>query len=415
MKEDFLHTIWEYQLFINRELKTTENTCITILNKGRKNFHDGPDFLEAKIKIDKTIWVGQIEIHVNSSDWVKHQHSEDKRYRNVILHLVWNHDIEIPNFHAPTLELKGFVPKKYLDNYHLLAYHKSTELPCHDFVTSIDENWLKFYQERLLWDRFQEKSKRLFHSQEDRSQLIFETFCYALGLKANGENMKTFAERIPIYLILKIRHKTFSLEALFLGIAGFLHAHHHFDYASKLYQEFLYLKKLYKIPDYPPIFWIHKGIRPQAFPLIRLAFLAQLFSKIDSLDSFVLDTHFEKFSSCLQGLELPEFYNTHYTLEKESPEKQKHLGQQSVFTLWINAVLPSKLYYTECPEEVFDKIVSELKTLKPEKNKLTIRMKENYFENSSAFHSQANIHLYKEYCIERKCLNCHIGIKILKQ
>src|ERR1035437_3578723 len=92
MNEDFLHYLWKYRLLGNA-LTTTLNEPIEVIDTGFHNHDSGPDFLNAKIKIDHTIWAGNIEIHVNASDWITHAHHLDKAFQNVILHVVFNNDL----------------------------------------------------------------------------------------------------------------------------------------------------------------------------------------------------------------------------------------------------------------------------------------------------------------------------------
>ena len=88
MPEEFLQYIWENQLFFKNELQTIDCQQIEILDVGRRNSNSGPDFFNAKIKIEETVWAGNIELHKKASDWENHQHHDDKMYDNVILHVV---------------------------------------------------------------------------------------------------------------------------------------------------------------------------------------------------------------------------------------------------------------------------------------------------------------------------------------
>ena len=87
MKEDFLYYLWENRL-LTGTLSTEMGVPIEIINPGFRNTDSGPDYLEAKIKIGHQLWVGQVEIHVKTSDWMKHGHQHDKAYGNVVLHVV---------------------------------------------------------------------------------------------------------------------------------------------------------------------------------------------------------------------------------------------------------------------------------------------------------------------------------------
>ena len=89
MNERLLQFIWQFQYFNNMELQTTDHEHVTVIQPGKLNTNQGPDFLEAKVRIGDNIWVGNVELHIYTSDWIKHRHDGDKNYANVILHVVW--------------------------------------------------------------------------------------------------------------------------------------------------------------------------------------------------------------------------------------------------------------------------------------------------------------------------------------
>ena len=86
MREEFLYYLWENRL-LNLDLKTTEGEDVTILSVGSRNFDSVADFVNARVRINGTLWAGQVEIHVRASDWFRHKHQHDDNYNNVILHV----------------------------------------------------------------------------------------------------------------------------------------------------------------------------------------------------------------------------------------------------------------------------------------------------------------------------------------
>src|ERR1700757_5222610 len=93
--EDFLHYVWKFRLFDKADLKTVDGDEIEIHSVGIHNTDAGPDFQNARIRIGGTVWAGNVEVHVPSSDWVKHNHTTDKAYDNVILHVVYRDDAPV--------------------------------------------------------------------------------------------------------------------------------------------------------------------------------------------------------------------------------------------------------------------------------------------------------------------------------
>ena len=102
MTERLLQYIWQLQYFNQNELQSLDGETISVLHPGNINFNQGPDFLNARIKVGDTIWVGNIELHVLSSHWKDHGHSSDNNYNNVILHVVWLNDLDL-NLSFPVL------------------------------------------------------------------------------------------------------------------------------------------------------------------------------------------------------------------------------------------------------------------------------------------------------------------------
>ncbi len=92
MTEKLLQFIWKHRYFNQQGLELTTGEPLTIEYPGEENANQGPDFINARIRIRKHQWIGHVELHLFSSGWEKHSHTEDRNYRNVILHVVWKQD-----------------------------------------------------------------------------------------------------------------------------------------------------------------------------------------------------------------------------------------------------------------------------------------------------------------------------------
>ena len=55
--EELLHYVWKHKLFTLKPLQTTDGQPIEIIDPGLANMHAGPDFFNAKIKINDVTWV----------------------------------------------------------------------------------------------------------------------------------------------------------------------------------------------------------------------------------------------------------------------------------------------------------------------------------------------------------------------
>ena len=123
MQESFLHFLWGSRRFIAQNLCTTDYQFVEIHQVGEYNRDAGPDFFNARISLEDTLWAGNIEIHIRSSEWLKHGHQHDPAYDNVVLHVVYEEDAPVFRSNGtriPCLELKGRVPRDIWVNYHFL-------------------------------------------------------------------------------------------------------------------------------------------------------------------------------------------------------------------------------------------------------------------------------------------------------
>ncbi len=413
IKESFLYLIWNNQLFNPKGLCSVDDEVIEILDKGNLNEGDGPDILEAKIRVDETILVGSIEFHVNASDWLKHKHNDNPKYKNVILHIVWLNDIEIPSLKCPTLELKGRVSKYYLNNYiKLLEY--SNQLPCAFFIKELKEEWFTTYRMNILRERFNIKLNWIEQEfSEVKLDRIYQVFVTVFGMPQNKYAYKILTERIPYRIINKYKNDKHKLEAILFGVAGLLPANSKDMYVVELNKTYTFLCTLYHFEQMSRSDWVFLRVRPNAFPTIRLSLLADLFSKIQTIENFVLLESYTHITKIFRELKPSEFWKTHYVFNKVSQPREKRIGKSMVLKLWINSIIPLRILYTETKEDVVNTAYLFLEQQYAENNKITRLMTSNGFLNKNAAHSQFNLHKYKYYCIPRKCLNCGIGYKII--
>ena len=223
MNEKLLQFIWQFRYFSSQQLHTTDGRVITILHPGTHNINQGPDFSEAKIKIENTLWAGNIELHINSSDWHKHKHSSDNNYSNIILHAVWRHDEDIKDINGETIstiELQQYVSKLLIEKYEQLMEEKDF-VPCKKYLPALSEiSWLG-WKERLAVERLQHKSAIIIDYLKETGNNWEETFWWVLakafGMKINAEIFLQIARSVPIKILAKHKNQIHQLEALLLG------------------------------------------------------------------------------------------------------------------------------------------------------------------------------------------------------
>ena len=229
MKEDFLHFLWQNKLFPSSNLKSVANETIQIIKSGTHNLNTGPDFLNAHLKINNQLWIGNVEIHINSSDWYLHKHEEDKNYDAVILHVVWQYDSAIfmkNNKPLPTLELNDLIDKNLLNNYQSLFSKQLRWIPCEQQINEVDSFLMSNWLERLYFERLENKAllikELLAKSNNDFESVLFQLLAKNFGLKINGEAFLQLAQSFEFSTLKKARFNEFQLSALLFGQAGFL-------------------------------------------------------------------------------------------------------------------------------------------------------------------------------------------------
>lgn len=422
MKEDLLQYIWKFQLFNRSELECTNGDRIIIIQPGNHNTNQGPDFLQGKVKIENTTWVGNIEIHINSSQWNQHDHSNDPNYQNVILHVVWTHDIEIKDKsgnNLPTIELQSRVSKILLAKYQQLMQNP-VFIPCEDQVATVDNLIIENWKQRLAAERLIDKAEKVLaifqgtglHWEETFWQLIAANF----GLKVNSEFFLKIAQSLPLNTLSKHRHNIIQIEALLMGQAGLLNQIFIDKYACMLQKEYAFYQKKYSLkPIKGQLLFLR--MRPANFPTIRLAQLAMLLVESEHLFSVIKETESVDEIKRLLRVCANDYWHYHYVFDSESGYKIKELGKQMIDNIIINTIIPVLfaygLYHNE--EKFKEKALSWLQEIPPEKNTITKGFQKVGFENKSALDSQAYLHLKKEYCDLKRCLECAIGNSILKK
>ena len=331
MKEEFLQFIWKYRLYNKAELQSTHNENIEIINEGLHNCDSGPDFFNAKIKIRDTVWAGNVEVHINSSDWYVHKHHQDKAYDNVILQVVYNHDKEVCRTNGqliPTLELK--FDQKLLSNYDSLI-SQETWVPCQKEIDRVDSFTMQNWLEKLTIEMLEDKSIRikelLAQTNNSWQEAFYIQVARNFGFKLNADPFEQLAKSLPLKTLAKHKSNLFQIEALLFGQAGFLTEELGDDYYLHLKKEYDYLRKKFKLRALEKHLWKFLRSRPGNFPSIRIAQFATLVYNSTALFSKVLETKTMKEFDALFKVNPSEYWNTHYQFNKESVKKSKTLGK----------------------------------------------------------------------------------------
>ncbi|OUR90349.1 hypothetical protein A9Q87_13740 [Flavobacteriales bacterium 34_180_T64] len=417
MRENFLHYIWKHKKFDVVNLRTTQLQSITLVTVGQHNPNSGPDFFNAKLKIDQQLWAGNVEIHVKSSDWYLHHHEKDSAYDNVILHVVYEHDTEIfrkDNSTIPTLEIKGYIDVRLVNSYEKLFSKGEKWINCAQDFNEVDDLILNNWLERMYIERLEQKSdlvETLLHnSNNDLEATLFKLIAKNFGLKVNGAAFYSLSKSIDFSVVRKIRTNPVELEALFFGQARLLEREIQNDYYLKLLKKYKYLRQKFHLSNSQVVPFQFFRLRPANFPTIRLSQLATLYHKEKHVLSKVIE------AKCLEDfyelfkVEATSFWKDHYTFDKISKTSHKITTKAFIDLLIINSILPIKFCYAKQKGlDTNDHIFTIIKEVSSEKNTIVSAFNKLKPITNSALESQALIQLKTEYCDKNRCLQCVIG------
>ena len=419
--EQLLHYVWKHKIFPLKELKTTTGQQVEVIDTGLANTDAGPDFFNAKLKLDGVLWIGNIEIHERSSDWFKHGHHADAGYNSVILHIASEIDTEISRSNGERIpQIQLICPEAVRTNYKELLETDSYP-PCYRIIPSLPPFTAHSWMTALQMERFEQKAtllnERLKRCQGNWEDAFFITLARNFGFGLNGDAFETWAHQLPFRAVDKHRNDLFQIEAIFFGQAGILEDSDGDGYYLRLKKEYTYLQHKFGLIPMDASLWRFLRLRPANFPHIRIAQLACLYHRAYGLLSRIMETE------TLQGVRdilkggTSEYWLTHYTFGGSSPSRPKTLSNTSLDLLIINTVVTFLYAYGlhKGNPVLCARAGSFLEELKAENNYITRMWEQCGMKASNAADSQALIQLKKEYCDKKKCLYCRIGYEYLKR
>ncbi len=422
MSEEFLYYLWKFKL-LKQPLFTTAGSEVEIKDAGERNNNSGPDFLFAKVKIDDTVWAGNVEMHIRASDWYLHGHDKDTAYNNVILHVVYECDkaVYFPSGkEIPVLEVKGKFDESVYQNY-LNLLQSDRVIACEKMIDKVSDLEKMFWLERVMAERFEKKAalieEDLKKSHSDFQEIFYRKLARSFGFKTNNDAFEKLAESLPLKIVLKHIDNRLQLEALLYGQARLLTRSYKDDYPCHLKKEYDFLAQKYDLKPMPVGMWKFMRMRPVNFPTIRISQFAGLLINTGGLFQKIPEINQLSDVMALLSVSASEYWNNHYRFGKKSEMRKKLLGVASANLILINTIIPFVFVYGRWMNkpELQQKALSWLEQLKPENNKIVRLYKELGFPVKNAMHSQAVIQLKKFYCDRKRCLECGIGQKLMER
>jgi hypothetical protein len=418
--EDLLHFIWRHRLLKPVPMKATDGRDVLIIKTGIQNADAGPDFFNALVNIDGVTLAGNIEIHIKTSDWLRHNHQADPNYDHIILHVVFMNDLDLPQnkkYNVAILEVADLIDQSIISTYTKLASTKQA-LPCHAHLKWANDRKFLKWLERMLEERLEEKSMRvenLFSSSGDYVQSFYLLLLRNFGFKVNAVPFEVLARQLPLNILLKHADDLMQLEALLLGMAGFLQNEFYDPYLIKLQVEFTFLKNKYGFTPLENSIFKFSKLRPANFPNIRLAQLAMLIHRNSLL--FTSPQLLHSYKDIVQAMfHNPEgYWAAHYVTDGSNIEKSLRLGIASIENVMINTFAPFFYFYgKKLSQPAYIKYALELLQECAAEDNLKTRLytaKKHLIKTGGE--SQALINLHDHYCVQKKCLKCGVAASFL--
>lgn len=397
MPEIVLHYIWEHCLWAGMAQRTTDGRKVEILSVGEHNRDAGPDYSHARVLIDDKEWVGNIEIHVSSSDWIKHHHHLDKAYDNVILHVVRTADKPVYNTRGelvPQCELQYPGDTDYLSGLFAAAKQMDSavaRIGCAEQLLHDPGLLTDGWRMTLLRKRLECKRASIMRLLEitkgSWEHALYISLARNFGFHTNSLPFEQLAINTPLSYLQKHRNSLFQLTALLMGQAGLIDE-------QTMQKEYDFLRIKFDLTPMDSTIWKHARLRPQNSPELRIRQFAQLLYQSENLLSKILD------SDDLNSL------HQLFAVDK--------MGGSSIDILLINTVIPYKYAYAlhrNNPLEA-EQAMALMELIAPENNTIIRQWRVLGQAVRNAADTQALLHLYQNYCQHHECINCEVGYAI---
>ena len=445
--EQLLHYVWKHKLFPLKPLKTTDGLPLEVIDPGLNNPNAGPDFFNAKIKVNGVLWVGNVEIHVQASDWYRHGHDQNEVYNTIILHVASDIDVQVYRKNGEAIpQMELHFPPYLWENYNELL--RTSHYPaCYRLIPSLPKLLLHSWMDSLRIERFEQKTaqikKRLELCNGDWERAFFLTLARNFGFSTNSDVFELWAQSVPLGAVNKHRDDLFQIEAIFFGLSGLLKEvstpsapvvpvsaastssaastapipTHQAPYPERLWKEYTYLKHKFDLKASENLRWKLLRLRPANFPHIRIAQLAKLYYERQRLLSQLMEAETLEAIRKLLRIDTSPYWLTHYTFDDEAPFLTKTISDSCIDLLIINTVIPFLYAFGKHKEKegMINRASKFLEEIKAENNYITRMWGECGLTAEHAGDSQALIQLKKNYCDPKKCLFCRIGYEYFKK
>ncbi len=246
--------------------------------------------------------------------------------------------------------------------------------------------------------------------------VLFALIAKNFGLNINGESFFNIAQSITFSIIRKESLEVMYLEALLFGQAKMLPSNPEDKYIIELKAWYEYIALKYKLEqslNAQVSFFKH---RPDNFPTIRLAQLAMIYHLNRNLFSKIIEAKNQQELYTLFDSSVSDYWKTHVNFDKISGFKEKALSKSFIDLIIINTIIPIQFAYAKAiGKDNSEQLIQLMSNCNPEKNSTIEKFATFGLKATNAFESQALLQLKNEYCNNKRCLQCGLGLSFLKQ
>ncbi|MDI6779729.1 MAG: DUF2851 family protein [Bacteroidota bacterium] len=275
-------------------------------------------------------------------------------------------------------------------------------------------------------------------------QVLYEFTMEALGYSKNQQPFMKLAKNVTLEFLDSVTDentgKIIQYEAILFGVGGFLSTpgilknHQSKEYLVQLKKVWKNVRESYNGETMTGAEWQFFRLRPENFPTIRIAAAARIVEKINSGNLFKVIVQLienqamgntEKLRKLISLLtvEASGFWENHYRFNKEAAMRLKVLvGKDRAVEIIINIIIPLCLMYARVfkkknVREMALKLFSEIKSSRNSAIVKTVeeQLVRGKFKLNTAPLYQGGVQLYKFYCVEEKCADCDVGIRLFNQ
>ena len=413
--EQLMSFIWQSRFISKSVMQSVQGDSLKVMHTGLLNRDQGPDFCLARVDIGGTMFAGHVELHVKTSDWLRHGHSRDPTYGGVILHVVWIHDLPEPvPVNVPLLVLSKQISRDQLEVMGRIMDEKQ-EFACASYLADTNPMVVRQQWEMALVERLENKHKRILnllvrHTFHWEQVTLFLIAGY-LGAPVNQLPLQMIAERFPWQGVGRLRDNPLLAESVLFGMSGLLDKTYQDDYPRILQKEWLYQKKRLSLTPLQgqPMYFLR--MRPAHFPGLRIAQLAALFINGSQLFQSIIEADSPSDLYPLLIYPVHAYWKSHYHFDLNAPEMDRRLGKRQADIILINALVPLVFSYGKCRDDdrFLQKAIVWLESIRPEQNFITRLWQKSNFRAVDSLQTQGMIGQYLSFCKPRRCWECRVA------